>query len=41
MTFKQNDAIGILTKIDKHKNMKVMFFKNNINLGVCFECRIE
>lgn len=37
MIVKQNDSIGVLTKIDKGKNMKVIFFKNNINLGVCFE----
>lgn len=41
MTFKQNDAVGVLTRIDKHRNMKVSFFKNNVNLGVCFEAKIE
>jgi hypothetical protein len=36
MTFKQNDIIGVLIRIDKYKNMKINFFRNNINLGLCF-----
>lgn len=41
MTFKQNDTVGVLTKIDKHRVMRVSFFKNNVNLGVCFEGKVE
>lgn len=41
MTFKQNDLVGVLAKIDKHKNMRVTFFKNGVNLGVCFEGKVD
>ena len=41
MSFKQNDVVGVLTRVDKYKNMKVNFFKNNINLGLCFETKIN
>ena len=36
MPVKQNDIIGVLATIDKHKNMKITYFKNSVNLGVCF-----
>lgn len=41
MSIKQNDIIGVFVKIDKQKNMKLTFFKNNINLGSCFEAKID
>lgn len=41
MTFKQNDLIGVLAKIDKHKNLMVTFFKNSVNLGCCFKVKVQ
>ena len=41
MTFKQNDVVGVLVKIDKHKCLKVTFFKNGVNLGQCFEGKMH
>jgi hypothetical protein len=41
MTFKQNDIIGVFARIDKNKILKINFFKNNVNLGLCIETKIK
>jgi hypothetical protein len=38
---KQGDSIGVLVKIDKSGMMRVNFYRNSANLGMCFEEKIE